>query len=66
MLSDADVTRSLVVNKLQLPAQTHLAEQEVDARFLHNEGALFLVVPHRFTHIQRPLFPTLYHSALSH
>lgn len=46
--------------------EQHLAEQEVDARFLHSEGALFLVVPHRFTHIQRPLLPTLYHATFPH
>lgn len=55
-----------IVDELQLPAQPHLAEQEVDARFLHDEGAFVLVVPHRFAHIQRPLHPTLNHAALSH
>lgn len=54
------------VNKLQTPARAHLAKQEVDACFLHCEGALFLVVPHRFTHVQGPLLPTLYHATLSH
>lgn len=45
--------------------EQHLAEQEVDTRFLHSEGALLLVVPHCFTHIQRPLFPALYHTTFS-
>lgn len=54
------------VDKLQTPAQAHLAKQEVDACFLHCEGALFLVVPHGFTHVQCPLLPALYHATLSH
>lgn len=54
------------VNKLQLPAQTHLAEQEVDSGSFHDEGTLLLVVCNSFTHIQRPLFPALYHATFPH
>lgn len=49
-----------------LLVEQHLAEQEVDACFLHSEDAEFLVVLHRFSHIQGPLFPTLYHTTFSH
>lgn len=46
--------------------EQHLAEQEVDACLLHSKGTLLLVVPHRFGHIQHPLFPALYHTTFSH
>lgn len=51
---------------LRSSAGSHLAEQEVDACFLHGEGALFFVVSHCFAHIQRPLLPTFNHTTLSH
>lgn len=46
--------------------EQHLTEQEVDAGFLHGEGAQLLVVPDGIAHIQRPLLPALYDAALSH
>lgn len=54
-----DVLRLLLIEQ-------HLAEQEVDACLLHGEGALLLVVPDGFTHVERPLLPALYHASFSH
>lgn len=46
--------------------EQHLAEQEVDPCLLHGEGALLLVVPDGFTHVERPLLPALDHASVSH
>lgn len=49
-----------------LLVKQHLTEEEVDASFLHGEGAQVFVVPHGLGHVQRPLLPAFDDASVAH